>query len=378
MNPQMFNNNNSNQNMNMNYLQKINNLTNIFNGMNNFNGNIDYNFKDNTNTLLRRIDSSIMIPDHQHPLYSCFTPQRQRNSQSWACRKCRCNYTYNTPSFYCTACDFDLCQKCLLNYPLYQIQMYDYSLKENFNVVANPNHLNYKKDIHDHIMALVQIENYNNDTYTIHCRVRRCDIRNTEPFYYCSLCNFYVCQNCFRNSQVFQNNNINNQTNFNNNMNQRPNNAFNPNYNNNMNQGSNNNYNGNYNNNNMNQGPNNNYNGNYNNNNFNMNYNNGNNNNNIQQPNQVSVGNNNIPYNNNINQNPINNNQNNNNNKQQPNQVSDNNNIPYNNNINQNPINNFNNNNQPFINMNNNNDNNEQKNLDQYLSGNQLQENQPK
>ena len=356
----MFNNNNSNQNMNMNYLQKINNLTNIFNGMNNFNGNIDYNFKDNTNTLLRRIDSSIMIPDHPHPLYSCYTPQRQRNNQFWTCGKCRCNYTYNTPSFYCTACDFDLCQKCLLNYPLYQIQMYDYSLKENFNVFLNQNHSNYKKDIHDHIMALVQIENYNNDTYTIHCRVRRCDIRNTEPFYYCSLCNFYVCQNCFRNSQVFQNNNINNQTNFNNNMNQRPNNAFNPNYNNNMNQGSNNNYNGNYNNNN-----------------FNMNYNNGNNNNNIQQPNQVSVGNNNIPYNNNINQNPINNNQNNNNNKQQPNQVSDNNNIPYNNNINQNLINNFNNN-QPFINMNNNNDNNDRKNLDPYLAGNQLEENQPK
>ena len=350
MNPQMFNNNNSNQNMNMNYLQKINNLTNIFNGMNNFNGQIDYNFKDNTNTLLRRIDSSIMIPDHPHPLYSCFTPQRQRNSQFWTCGKCRCNYTYNTPSYYCTACDFDLCQKCLLNYPLYQIQMYDYSLKENFNVFLNQNHSNYKKDIHDHIMALVQIENYNNDTYTIHCRVRRCDIRNTEPFYYCSLCNFYVCQNCFRNSQVFQNNNINNQTNFNNNMfnnnnnmNQRPNNVFNPNYNNNMNQGPNNNYNGNY--------------------------------NNILQPNQVSVNNKNIPYNNNINQNPINNNQNSNSNNQQPNQVSANNNIPYNNNINQNPINNNYNKNPPFINLNN---NNEQKNLDQYLSGNQLQENQPK
>ena len=371
MNPQMLNNNMNNQNMNMNYAQKINDLISIFNKMDTFNGPIKYNFKDNTNTLLRRIDSSIMIPDHPHPLYSCYTPQRQRNSQFWTCGKCRCNYTYNTPSYYCTACDFDLCQKCLLNYPLYQIQMYDYSLKENFNVVANPNHLNYKKDIHDHIMALVKIENYNNDTYTIHCRVRRCDIRNTEPFYYCSLCNFYVCQNCFRNSQVFQNNNINNQTNFNNNMNQRPNNAFNPNYNNNMNQGSNNNYNGNYNNNNMNQGPNNNYNGNYNNNNFNMNYNNGNNNNNIQQPNQVSVGNNNIPYNNNINQN-------NNSNKQQPNQVSANNNIPYNNNINQNPINNFNNNNQPFINMNNNNDNNDRKNLDPYLAGNQLEENQPK
>ena len=378
MNPQMLNNNMNNQNINMNYAQKINDLISIFNKMDTFNGQVNLNFKENTNTLLRRIDSSIMIPDHPHPLYSCYTPQRQRNNQFWTCGKCRCNYTYNTPSFYCTACDFDLCQKCLLNYPLYQIQMYDYSLKENFNVVANPNHLNYKKDIHDHIMALVQIENYNNDTYTIHCRVRRCDIRNTESFYYCSLCNFYVCQNCFRNSQVFQNNNINNQTNFNNNMNQRPNNAFNPNYNNNMNQGSNNNYNGNYNNNNMNQGSNNNYNGNYNNNNFNMNYNNGNNNNNIQQPNQVSVGNNNIPYNNNINQNPINNNQNNNNNKQQPNQVSDNNNIPYNNNINQNPINNFNNNNQPFINMNNNNDNNDRKNLDPYLAGNQLEENQPK
>ena len=38
-----------------------------------------------------------------------------------------CNYNFNIPSYYCTACDYDLCQKCLLQSQLFKIQIYDYS-----------------------------------------------------------------------------------------------------------------------------------------------------------------------------------------------------------------------------------------------------------
>ena len=169
----------------------------------------EYNLKSDKETLLNRINSSIMIDFHGHPLFSCFTPQRANCSQYWTCFQCKCNYSYKVPSFYCTACNYDLCQKCLMQCKLFTIQMYDYSKNEYKNIDMNPNQLNTYA--HNHCMTLIQPENYNTDgNYVIHCKSCRCDIKSKEYFYYCSLCNFYICQNCF-NDQSSNNNNPYNQ-----------------------------------------------------------------------------------------------------------------------------------------------------------------------
>ena len=169
----------------------------------------EYNLKSDKETLLNRINSSIMIEFHAHPLFSCFTPQRANCSQYWTCFQCKCNYSYKVPSFYCTACNYDLCQKCLMQCKLFTIQMNDYSKNEYKNIDMNPNQLNTYA--HNHCMTLIQPENYNTDgNYVIHCKSCRCDIKSKEYFYYCSLCNFYICQNCF-NGQRSNNNNPYNQ-----------------------------------------------------------------------------------------------------------------------------------------------------------------------
>ena len=162
----------------------------------------DYNMKMDKETLLNKITASIMIEFHEHPLFSCYTPQRARNFQFWSCNQCGCNYNYNVPSFYCTACDYDFCQKCLMQCKLFTIQMYDYSKREFINANMSQSQLN--TNAHNHKMALIQIENYNqDDNYVIHCKSCKCDISNKAQFYYCSLCNFYICQNCFANPKNF-------------------------------------------------------------------------------------------------------------------------------------------------------------------------------
>ena len=163
------------------------------------NNNQPYNFNlhPDQNLLLYLINTSIVVPDHNHPLYSCFTPEKQQFSNFWTCKKCQCKYVNNVPSFYCTACDYDLCQKCILALQVYQIQRYNYSMNINFNFNCNPNHRNYKPNIHNHAMALINIENYNNPPYILHCKKCSRDIISSECFYYCSLCNFYICQQCF-------------------------------------------------------------------------------------------------------------------------------------------------------------------------------------
>ena len=106
-----------------------NKMQGIINGFNQLQpgGMCDFNMKCDNGFLISRINSSIMIKFHQHPLYSCFSPLRANSSQFWTCNYCGSKYNYTVPSFYCTACDYDLCQKCLIQCQLYEIIMYDYT-----------------------------------------------------------------------------------------------------------------------------------------------------------------------------------------------------------------------------------------------------------
>ena len=201
-----MNNNNMNNNMNMNISPHMQQVQSVLSQIVPNGQTYNLDMGNSKNMLLSLIHSSIKILDHPHPLYSCLTPQRAQYSQSWTCRKCGCNYTYNTPSFYCTACDFDLCQKCLIQYQLYQIELYDYkNNSNNFNdIMINPNDPNLRSNIHNHSMKLIQVINYNANKYNICCLKCKNKINSGDNFFYCSLCNFFVCNNCFNNSQNSQ------------------------------------------------------------------------------------------------------------------------------------------------------------------------------
>ena len=228
MNNNMGQNMNNNMNNNMNYTPHMQEICSIFSrmGPNNQPYNIDLGSK--KKTLLPLIYSSVMIIAHPHPLYNCIVQQRAY-SNFWTCRKCQCNYTNFVPSFYCTLCNFDICQKCLMEYPMYQIEIYDYSNGYNFgNVPVNQQDPNFRMGLHNHPLRKIQIANYNSNKYRINCLKCKNTINSNNPFPYCSLCNFYVCENCFNNQQIpqtqssqqphnFNNQNQMNQMQFNNN-----------------------------------------------------------------------------------------------------------------------------------------------------------------
>ena len=76
----------------------------------------NYNSQKNNSDILSLLNSSIQINVHNHPLRYCYAIERQNYGTGWTCNKCSKSYSYDTPSFYCTICDFDLCQKCLGEY----------------------------------------------------------------------------------------------------------------------------------------------------------------------------------------------------------------------------------------------------------------------
>ena len=83
----------------------------------------------NTTNILSLINLPIVVPCHnQHPLINCKTPGRAEISKFWICNNCRGSYSYSVPSFYCTACDYDLCQRCFLCLSAFMIAVYNYQL----------------------------------------------------------------------------------------------------------------------------------------------------------------------------------------------------------------------------------------------------------
>ena len=169
---------------------------------NNFQLNADIN-KTNMNNMLNilaLINFPILVPYHsQHPLINCYTPDRAKQYGNWYCDICKNSYTYNVPSFFCTACQFDLCQKCLLSLQTYQIVIYDFKEKIKINpnekFENNSKYINLK--VHPHPIFKIKREN-TQYILDLKCEVCRKTLQLNEEFYYCSLCNFYICINCHK------------------------------------------------------------------------------------------------------------------------------------------------------------------------------------
>ena len=207
-----YNNSNNNANFaNFNNQSAMNQMTQYMNSSENslYNQNIDstwknmqnpslneINFNDRSN-ILSLINLPIVVPYHaQHPLINCKTPGRYKGNNCWTCNNCLANYSYNVPTFYCTACDFDLCQKCLLGLNAFMIAIYNYSKS---NIYMNQQFKNveyYKQNLHIHPIVRILRE----PTYTevpLKCNMCLIDIQRDEEFYFCSLCNYCICMNCY-------------------------------------------------------------------------------------------------------------------------------------------------------------------------------------
>ena len=64
---------------------------------------IETNFN-NMSNILSLINLPVVVPYH----INCKTPGRLEYSKFWICDNCRNSYSYNVPTFYCTACDYDI------------------------------------------------------------------------------------------------------------------------------------------------------------------------------------------------------------------------------------------------------------------------------
>ena len=183
-NQQFYNNMQSNANGNDLYLNSFQQT------WRNLQPNVAINNTNMNNMLniLSLINFPILVPYHaHHPLINCYTPDRAKQYGNWNCDICKNSYTYNVPS-----------QKCLLSLQAYQIVIHDYlnnvPIKPN-EQFKNSHCINLK--VHPHPIVNIQRENTH---FTLDLKCNKCikPLQKNEQFYYCTLCNYCVCHNCYK------------------------------------------------------------------------------------------------------------------------------------------------------------------------------------
>jgi hypothetical protein len=146
-------------------------------------------------SMMSNINAPIIIYCHPHPLVCCLTDERRNFSSSWKCNICSNSFSYDIPSFYCTFCDFDICKNCIGKCPLNEIKIFDENDKSFMNIEQNNTFACQKKYLnHKHLLTLIKRTNINFSWRCNNCySIKTSDI----PSYYCSLCDYDICQECF-------------------------------------------------------------------------------------------------------------------------------------------------------------------------------------
>ena len=166
------------------------------------NNDIKINF--DSSNLIEFISLPIIIKNHHpHPVIYCYTLERKKFGTNWNCNNCCGKYTYDQPSFYCIFCDYDICGNCVENLKINEIKFNDFCKnKTDIHLPSNDNFAWTKKYAdHEHLLTHIKRKNEN---FTWKCDVCYKDNLNKNPSFYCSLCDYNVCQNCFDNDSMNQ------------------------------------------------------------------------------------------------------------------------------------------------------------------------------
>ena len=156
-------------------------------GSNNQNDNEDttQSFSD----FMKEIDNGlgIIVKEHKHILVYCLS------IKDWKCNICNENFSKNKGRYYCSICDYNMCEKCH--------EKNKYFMKKSFPEGTKPSNSAVTEqflstDYHEHKLVFCRssrkfdffnswkcsncLENYDNDIW----------------LYYCTLCDFNLCLKC--------------------------------------------------------------------------------------------------------------------------------------------------------------------------------------
>ena len=135
----------------------------------------------NNNNLKHKIKSSL----HPHPLYLCISDRFL--GCDYSCNICYKNFSNITPSYYCSFCDFDICEKCVSK----SSEFIQNSSLENTQSIER--FWTFKSSKHIHPLVFLCLKKTEENFSCDNCENV---IDQKKYFYFCSLCEYHLCEEC--------------------------------------------------------------------------------------------------------------------------------------------------------------------------------------
>ena len=151
------------------------------------NNNQKENKNSENNSLAQSSPSGIIIKEHIHNLVYCI------NNFSWKCNLCKIKYQKKCPKYFCSICNFSLCEKCheIRNYP---------KKKEFPDEIDNSNISLQKKFLktvyHKHYLVYSRTSRDSDELKQWYCNNCKETFDNNVWSFYCTKCDFDLCTKC--------------------------------------------------------------------------------------------------------------------------------------------------------------------------------------
>ena len=153
------------------------------------NNNNEDDFTQTFSDFMKEIDNGlgIIAKEHKHILVYCLT------IKDWKCNVCNENYTKNNGRYYCSVCDYNMCEKCHEKNKYFMKKSFPQGTKPSNSVIKEP-FLN--TDYHEHKLAFCRSSrkfDFFNDWKCSNCLE---SYDNDIWLFYCTLCDFNLCLKC--------------------------------------------------------------------------------------------------------------------------------------------------------------------------------------
>ena len=132
-----------------------------------------------------KVENIIKSPLHAHNLYFCIT-ERSHFGGGYYCNICKKGSKCSVPSYYCTLCDFDMCEECTK-----LTEFLPQSVKGEF--YNEGNYWQFKSTGHMHPLTYLSLKK---NSKVIKCEDCHCTINPNDYFYFCSGCEYSLCEDC--------------------------------------------------------------------------------------------------------------------------------------------------------------------------------------
>ena len=130
---------------------------------------------------------NIKVREHEHKLVYSLT------NFNWKCNKCKKDYSQKEAKYYCSLCDYCMCDKCR--------KKGNYNKKKSFPENVPPCDINYKEKFlktkfHQHNLVLSRTSRKAIGSTPWFCNGCRTKFNNETWSFYCTKCDFDLCSNC--------------------------------------------------------------------------------------------------------------------------------------------------------------------------------------